>query len=369
MTLKVFLAAGLLVLIGLWGTGSEDLRLVLIYLVPYAVAAALPLKFTDFASGLVLGAALIELPVTVLFSFFGGFFPDPRAFPLMRVTSVILAVLAIMGVAAHRKGQKKTGSFIGGALASLAYILIVVLVLSSSTSHSAELQPDPTATLGSIHACLVRYAEQNRGKYPPSLSDLGPHGLQCLDDWLAKGYAGNMKIIYHPAPEHGPRNFSLLMKRNSWFQKSNSFYTDQSGIIHESFTSQPASAADRVINNASSVLRSLANCLIQEGAPYPRDIQHFREDPKSSCSRSYMENGLRYRIPGIEVKYAPKLDHDLVKGFTLTARPRSYGKNGVRSYFVDETGVVRGTGEDREAGPDDPAVPDCEYNFNPCGSS
>lgn len=357
---------GLLVLISFWGGRSDDIHLVLIYLVPFAVAAVLPAKFTDFASGLVLGTVLIELPFTVLFSFFGGIFPDPRTLQLMRATSIIFIVFAVVGLVVHRKEKEKKGSFLGGALASVAYILIAVLVLSSSTGHAAEMQPDPTATLGSIHVCLGRYAEQHAGQYPRSLSELGPHGLQCLDDWLAKGYAGNMKIIYYPPQEPGTSNFSLLMKRNSWFRKSNSFYTDRTGMIHESFTSRPASADDRVIKNASSVLRLIADCLIQEGAPYPGDVQHFHDAPNSICSRHFMENGLQYQTFGSEVRYTSKADHGIVSGFTLTARPKSYGKDGVRSYFVDETGTVRGTSDNRAAGPDDPPVPACEYNANPC---
>jgi hypothetical protein len=367
--LKGLLTTSLLILISLWGGRSDDIRLVLIYLAPYAAAAVLPVKFTDLASELVLGAVLVELPFTVLFSFFGGIFPDSHVLALMRITSVIFAVLAVVGVMAKRKTDQKTGYFIGGASASVTYILIAVFVLSSS-SNSAEIQPDPTATLSSIHTCLALYAEKHQGQYPRGLNELGPHGSQCLDAWLAKGYAGNMRITYHPQGKATAGNYSLLMANGSWFKKSFSFFTDKSGMIHESFTSHSASAEDRVIENASSTLRAIANCLIQRGAPYPRDVQHFPEDSKLRCSRKSIESGvLHYGIHDAEMKYAPKLDHALIKGFTLMARPMSYGKDGVRSYFVDETGIVRGTTENRPAGPDDSPVPGCEYDFNPCHGS
>jgi hypothetical protein len=176
-----------------------------------------------------------------------------------------------------------------------------------------------------------------------------------------------MKVTYRPQHENGAENYSLLMENSSWFgEKSKSFYTDESGIIHESFTSRPATSEDRVKENASSILRSIAKCLIQEGAPYPRDVQHFRDTPNSICSRQFMGNGIQYHTHGAEVHYASKVDHDTVSGFTLTARPKSYGKDGVRSYFVDETGIVRGTSDNRAAGPNDPPVPACEYDSNPC---
>jgi len=74
-----------------------------------------------------------------------------------------------------------------------------------------------------------------------------------------------------------------------------------------------------------------------------------------------MENGLQYQTHGTEVSYLPKLDHDSVTGFALTARPGNYGKGGVRSYVVDETGIVRATSDDRAATSNDPRVSACEY--------
>lgn len=49
--------------------------------------------------------------------------------------------------------------------------------------------------------------------------------------------------------------------------------------------------------------------------------------------------------------YAPgKPDrHGLISSFTISARPVKYGKTGRRSFFVDETGFIRFTSEDRAA--------------------
>ncbi|MGD0921939.1 MAG: hypothetical protein ABSA70_09280 [Terriglobia bacterium] len=35
--------------------------------------------------------------------------------------------------------------------------------------------------------------------------------------------------------------------------------------------------------------------------------------------------------------------------YTITARPEAFGKSGTKSFFVDESGVIRETSEDREA--------------------
>jgi hypothetical protein len=151
------------------------------------------------------------------------------------------------------------------------------------------------------------------------------------------------------------------MASRSWFKKKGSFYTDATGVIHRSMGAEPASSTTPVINNVSSILRSIANCLIQNGPQYPSDVQHFPDDAKLVCSRQFMKNGLQYQTYGTEVSYVPTLDHDRVTGFALTARPKDYGKGGVRSYLVDETGVVHTTSDNRAASASDPPVSACEY--------
>ncbi len=42
--------------------------------------------------------------------------------------------------------------------------------------------------------------------------------------------------------------------------------------------------------------------------------------------------------------------------FSLTARPVTYGSTGTRSFFADESGVIRYTDEDRPATADDPGL-------------
>ena len=46
----------------------------------------------------------------------------------------------------------------------------------------------------------------------------------------------------------------------------------------------------------------------------------------------------------------------IVRTFTISARPIEYGVTGVRSFFTDESGVIRSTSEDRPATVDDPPL-------------
>jgi len=46
----------------------------------------------------------------------------------------------------------------------------------------------------------------------------------------------------------------------------------------------------------------------------------------------------------------------VIKKYTVTASPQTFGKAGVRSFFVDETGIIRYTAENRRASASDPPL-------------
>lgn len=45
-----------------------------------------------------------------------------------------------------------------------------------------------------------------------------------------------------------------------------------------------------------------------------------------------------------------------VKTYGIVARPVEFGVSGTRSFFTDESGIIRWTSEDRAAGPNDPLI-------------
>jgi len=54
-----------------------------------------------------------------------------RGFLLMRISSVLLILLAIASLVAYRQPGSRPGRFFGGLFASVAYIIFAVLVLSA----------------------------------------------------------------------------------------------------------------------------------------------------------------------------------------------------------------------------------------------
>lgn len=53
---------------------------------------------------------------------------------------------------------------------------------------------------------------------------------------------------------------------------------------------------------------------------------------------------------------APPDSNGRISKYTVTARPRRFHKDGVRSFFIDETGIIRFTGENRAATAQDPSL-------------
>src|SRR5215831_1873649 len=85
----------------------QDFVAFLIYYAPYIVALFLPNRYIGYAAGICLGTVAIELPFTAVFSFFGGIFPDPKAFLPLRIISILLLLVALSGLVVYLTSQKK----------------------------------------------------------------------------------------------------------------------------------------------------------------------------------------------------------------------------------------------------------------------
>ncbi len=114
--------------------GGTDVEFTAFYLLPYVAAILMPLRFTDFAAGVSFGAVLIELPVTLFFSMYGGMFPDRLSFLFMRIASALFFLIGVSSIFAYRQPGSQLGRFFGGFFVSIAYIILAALVLSA-VSH------------------------------------------------------------------------------------------------------------------------------------------------------------------------------------------------------------------------------------------
>jgi hypothetical protein len=112
------------------------------------------------------------------------------------------------------------------------------------------------------------------------------------------------------------------------------------------FTNPSAQAESRALeamNNLRTVLHSYA---ATEGG-YPASLESLGESARTAAQ--WAQSG------GYELQYAPaQTDSEgQVKNYILLARPSNYG---FRNFFSDESGVIRGTRENRPATAQDPPV-------------
>lgn len=84
---------------------------------------------------------------------------------------------------------------------------------------------------------------------------------------------------------------------------------------------------------------------------FPRSLEELKESELVGDSGYPLGESRGYKYT-----YSPMLSDGRVTSYTLIARPEVYGKTGERSFFTDESGVIRYTKEDRPATPTDPKV-------------
>jgi hypothetical protein len=80
---------------------------------------------------------------------------------------------------------------------------------------------------------------------------------------------------------------------------------------------------------------------------------------------SISEDGLHLETKNFAFRYFPPRPGQ-PQDFALSAQCQSYGKNCLRSYFLDYKGVIHATGEPRPATADDPPALDCEDAHSEC---
>jgi hypothetical protein len=112
--------------------------------------------------------------------------------------------------------------------------------------------------------------------------------------------------------------------------------------------------------------RALSDYADKFGGVYPSDLAAL-ETPgpgqQSGCKASgLLEHGFDEGKYGYRIEYKARARSDKptgdclgVKTYTITARPRVLGKTGLQNFFMDESGILRATQEDRVATGSDPS--------------
>jgi hypothetical protein len=256
--------------------------------------------------------------------------------------------------------------------------------LENALAIASRMRQDPVTArraLMAIQKCLEIHAGSDTAGYPRSLAPLGSRGDGCLSDTVATGKPNGWTVVYAPGTQDGARaihSYRVLIAPPPDFPGgTDAVAGDESGAIYSGRIAANASAPVPALltDSPAQRMRALATCLPQLRAEFKADgfpevIGPKAPYPAWGCLASYGGPGWRKSrlrehfgdVSAYDILYLPgaKDSAGLITGFTIEARPVSYGTTGLRSFLLDEDGVIHSTPRDRRATPSDPAIRDCE---------
>ena len=265
--------------------------------------------------------------------------------------------------------------------------------------------------------CAFLYRQTHPGQgFPPSASALGVAGgdTNCLTASGITGPPDGYQTVYEAEPANSSgavtRFHIFILKTEAGKSDGLGYFVDESGVT-ASLTKKSISVAapdnsadseppaDAPLRRSGPLftalpfhLRKLHDCLLQirdadPGKQFPLAAEPLLDkiDPYGSPCVPVYERGPSSRSdfrsntfvfalnsldtwnvqipsPKYRFRYTAQPDSSGARtGFNLTAQPMNYNEDGVRSYDIDEKGLLRATSDNREASASDMELPKCEY--------
>ena len=180
------------------------------------------------------------------------------------------------------------------------------------------------------------------------------------------------KLFYHPARGMDGRivGYSILFGPDDfWGKVRTAWYVDQTGLVHASPIGQFANKQSPIWSNETLELRNWSDCYAKYASTHSANGESFDWKPVlrpqgrcvpdfASIVDGHAQLGQFYTAY-FHVKPPNRSGKQL--GFYVIARPNEYGSSGVRSYYADETGIIRATPQNREPNSADEPTPECEW--------
>jgi len=263
--------------------------------------------------------------------------------------------------------------------------------------------------------CVFLYRQTHPGQgFPAKASAMGPgNGREdCLTTAQVTGQIEGYQAHYEagPADSSGAvTRFHVFILKSESTADDLGYFLDESGVT-SSLTkkSSPVGAAgnhtevqpapDAPLRRSGPLytalpyrLRELHDCLVQirdadPGKQFPITAEPLFDkmnpygypcisvyDRTQSSRSDFRSNSFMIALnsldtwnvqvpdPKYRLRYAVRPDSSGARtGYMLTAQPVTYNEDGVRSYLIDERGLLRRTSENRPAIASDPEVPKCE---------
>ena len=177
-------------------------------------------------------------------------------------------------------------------------------------------------------------------------------GYQFFAGWTGSGFQLTSNIEDLGIPIHWPDQNTSAMTGSSLLGMPPSFNQTMAYSALAQIYKAENTYAERYGKGFSENLSQLGPPPSWSG-PSPDHAGLF--DPLHGSTR--LDDGtMTYAAEGYRVAYIPgsRDDSGKVTSYEVTARPIEYGKTGIQSYWMDETGVIHQTEADRSAARDDP---------------
>jgi len=340
------------------------------YGIPSLLILLIPKRWSALAQGLALGQGIClfrEALIPVVFGLSSGSLSIGMVSVLscMFVQVVLFVAALLLGVPSK---AAENVLLICGAAASILFT-----GLSVQRTEGTSRTPMAANVYRPV-GCLDRYALAHRGLYPASLEELTrTTGKYCATDPPTSSVKRPQKLFYHPASGADGRivGYSILFGPDDvWGKVRTAWYVDQTGLIHKSAEGQFASKESSIWSNEAFELKNWSECYAKYAATHPANGDSFDWKtvlrPEGRCAPDIRDIQAGHAHLGqfytVYFRLKPPDSSGKQWGFYVIVRPDGYGASGVRSYYVDETGIIRATPQNREPNSTDEPTPECEWN-------
>ena len=220
----------------------------------------------------------------------------------------------------------------------------------------------------SLTDCLLQaHMVDPNAPFPDSLSDF-PQGPGCASA-PAEDKIPGYTFSYEPHPDTSGKiaDFRLTaVPKARGMQSRNPLMTDRTGIVFVDYPWEVNSVpkiivipSDRFYAQIDHVKSNIEVYISKNGlTAAPASLTEEMILPQGQ-SPTLEDGGTRITTMWYDMRYLPAKTGD-PKNFALSAQCKRYGQSCLRSFFMDYSGNVYGTGEPREATVKDPLSPKCE---------
>jgi hypothetical protein len=316
---------------------------------------------------------------------------------LSRILPGAFVISLLLLIFSWRPGKKRRPIFFGGFAMVVAFLVLAVLATSHMTiagsgeqkSKNAWVFPHVQANRAviSLTACLIRYHSANPEKeYPNSLA-------KARSDWgcdAAAWHPAEYVLAYTPqadavtgriidfqitaVPFNRDRQTAVspLMTDSRGIQ-----FSDKWWCCVEEMSSMPnyhreVTGGDYQLWQLVK-LQQLAQKFTESHAGHaPASFYDYLDDIQTSYSQAYWQ-GYYLEDKGETLRgYAPYIirysapSADAPDRYALSATCGAYGQECIRSYLLDDDGVIHGTPEPHPANSQDPPILPCETDTQLC---